>query len=96
MFHFAIQSTHPLRQPRSSPCTSLTFLTTLRNKLRFVCISQTNQETNRNTVSDDADERTRFEMYYLPFIGAIEAGVGSMMCSYNKVSFGALKTISLT
>ncbi len=36
-------------------------------------------------MSDDADERTRFEMYYLPFIGAIEAGVGSMMCSYNKV-----------
>ena len=26
-----------------------------------------NQETNRGTVSDNADERTRFEMYYPPF-----------------------------
>ena len=32
------------------------------------------------------DERTRFEMYYPPFEGAIGAGVGSIMCSYNKVS----------
>jgi beta-glucosidase len=39
----------------------------------------------RTTVSDDADERTRFEMYYPPFAGAIEAGVGSFMCSYNKI-----------
>ena len=44
-----------------------------------------NQETNRDTVSDEADERTRFEIYYQPFLGAIEAGVGSLMCSYNKV-----------
>jgi len=44
-----------------------------------------NQETNRVTVSDDADERTRFEVYYPPFVGAIEAGVGSFMCSYNKI-----------
>ncbi len=40
---------------------------------------------HRTTVSDDADERTRFEMYYPPFAGAIEAGVGSFMCSYNKI-----------
>ena len=26
-----------------------------------------NQETNRGSVSDNADERTRFEMYYPPF-----------------------------
>ena len=32
------------------------------------------------------DERTRFEMYYPPFEGAIEAGSGSIMCSYNKVN----------
>eukprot|EP00697_Spironema_sp_BW2_P005895 gnl/Spiro4/18218_TR9731_c0_g1_i1.p1 gnl/Spiro4/18218_TR9731_c0_g1~~gnl/Spiro4/18218_TR9731_c0_g1_i1.p1 ORF type:complete len:317 (+),score=91.87 gnl/Spiro4/18218_TR9731_c0_g1_i1:43-951(+) len=44
-----------------------------------------NQETNRDSVSDDADERTRFEMYYRPFEGAIEAGVASVMCSYNKI-----------
>ena len=42
------------------------------------------QETNRNNVSEIADERTRFEMYYQPFIGAVEAGLGSIMCSYNR------------
>lgn len=31
------------------------------------------------------DERTRFEIYYPPFAGAVAAGVGSVMCSYNKV-----------
>lgn len=40
------------------------------------------QETNRNAVSEEVDERTRFEMYSLPFRGAIEAGVGSIMCRY--------------
>ncbi len=38
-----------------------------------------NQETNRVSVSDNADERTRFELYYQPFMGAVEAGVGSFM-----------------
>ena len=38
-----------------------------------------NQETNRVSVSDNADERTRFEVYYQPFMGAVEAGVGSFM-----------------
>ena len=31
------------------------------------------------------DERTQFELYYPPFAGAIEAGVGSVMCSYNRI-----------
>eukprot|EP00041_Stephanoeca_diplocostata_P020071 m.441232 g.441232 ORF g.441232 m.441232 type:complete len:765 (+) comp21468_c0_seq4:58-2352(+) len=45
-----------------------------------------NQETNRNAVSELADERTRFEIYYPPFLGAVEADVGSIMCSYNKIN----------
>eukprot|EP00944_MAST-04C_sp_MAST-4C-sp1_P011241 g11241.t1 len=45
-----------------------------------------NQETNRHFVSENVDERTRFEMYYPPFVGAIESGVGSAMCSYNKIN----------
>ncbi len=45
-----------------------------------------NQETNRGAVSEEVDERTRFEMYYPPFAGAVEAGVGSIMCSYNKIN----------
>lgn len=44
-----------------------------------------NQETNR--LSDDAvaDERTRHELYYPPFDGAVSAGVSAVMCSYNRV-----------
>jgi beta-glucosidase len=45
-----------------------------------------NQETNRGSVSSNVDERTRFEMYYPPFQAAIDAGVGSFMCSYNKIN----------
>jgi beta-glucosidase len=39
------------------------------------------QETNRNSVSETVDERTRFQMYYPPFAGALDADVGSIMCS---------------
>jgi beta-glucosidase len=44
------------------------------------------QETGRNYTNVLVDERTRFEMYYPPFEGAIQAGVGSIMCSYNKIN----------
>lgn len=44
-----------------------------------------NQETNRFSVTAEVEERTRFEMYYPPFQGAVDAGVGSIMCSYNKI-----------
>eukprot|EP00930_Biecheleria_cincta_P084082 TRINITY_DN73576_c0_g1_i1.p1 TRINITY_DN73576_c0_g1~~TRINITY_DN73576_c0_g1_i1.p1 ORF type:complete len:795 (+),score=112.93 TRINITY_DN73576_c0_g1_i1:1-2385(+) len=44
------------------------------------------QETNRNAVSEDVDERTLFEVYYPPFEAAVEAGVGSVMCSYNRIN----------
>jgi len=53
------------------------------NAKHFVLNSQ---ETNRTVSSSEADERLRFEMYYPPFEGAIEADVGSVMCSYNKVN----------
>mmetsp|Transcript_5858 Transcript_5858/g.15611 ORF Transcript_5858/g.15611 Transcript_5858/m.15611 type:complete len:744 (-) Transcript_5858:180-2411(-) len=53
------------------------------NAKHFVLNSQ---ETDRMFVSSEADERVRFEMYYPPFEGAIEAKVGSFMCSYNKVN----------
>ena len=45
-----------------------------------------NQETNRNTVSVVCDERTFMELYFPPFQGAIDAGVGAVMCSYNLVN----------
>jgi beta-glucosidase len=45
-----------------------------------------NQETNRGNVSADLDERTRMEMYATPFGAAAEAGVLSVMCSYNRIN----------
>ena len=45
-----------------------------------------NQETNRVTVSAIVDERTRFEIYYPAFQAAVDAGVGSFMCSYNRIN----------
>lgn len=44
-----------------------------------------NQETERERTTAIVDDRTRFEMYYPPFEAAIMAGVGSFMCSYNKI-----------
>ena len=45
-----------------------------------------NQETDRSDVSENVDERTRYEIYYPPFEGAVDANVGSFMCSYNKIN----------
>lgn len=44
------------------------------------------QETHRWGQSANIDERTQYEIYYPPFQAAIKAGVGSAMCSYNKVN----------
>jgi len=44
------------------------------------------QEDHRMDGSEDVDERTLFEVYYPPFEGAVEAGVGSVMCSYQKIN----------
>lgn len=45
-----------------------------------------NQEINRIGQSANIDERTQVEMYFPPFESAINAGVDSAMCSYNKVN----------
>ncbi len=44
------------------------------------------QETNRNTVNAVIDDRTQHEIYLAPFKASVEAGVGSVMCSYNVVN----------
>jgi len=43
-------------------------------------------ETDRKQVSADVSERTRFEIYYPPFEAAVDAGVLSVMCSYNRIN----------
>eukprot|EP01127_Copromyxa_protea_P012575 TRINITY_DN3300_c0_g1_i5.p1 TRINITY_DN3300_c0_g1~~TRINITY_DN3300_c0_g1_i5.p1 ORF type:complete len:594 (+),score=128.70 TRINITY_DN3300_c0_g1_i5:106-1782(+) len=45
-----------------------------------------NQEYHRRTVSENVDERTLHEIYFPAFKAAIDAGVASLMCSYNKVN----------
>jgi len=45
-----------------------------------------NQENNRGNVNEVVDERTRHEIYLPPFAGAVEAGLGSIMCSYNRIN----------
>jgi beta-glucosidase len=45
-----------------------------------------NQESNRQAESNIVDERTEYEIYYPPFEAAVNAGVGSVMCSYNKIN----------
>jgi len=46
------------------------------------------QESDRGEVVSAAAERARWEIYYPPFAAAVEAGVGSVMCSYNRVDTG--------
>jgi beta-glucosidase len=45
-----------------------------------------NQEYNRDSVSENVPSRAMFELYYQPFAAAVDAGVGSAMCSYNRIN----------
>jgi len=45
-----------------------------------------NQEINRTSNNAIVDERTRYEIYYPPFEGAIKANIASIMCSYNLIN----------
>lgn len=44
------------------------------------------QETDRNVMSANADDRTTHELYLHPFIRAIQADVVGVMTSYNRVN----------
>jgi beta-glucosidase len=53
------------------------------------------QETNRNpssfgignaSVSATVDDKTMHELYLWPFQDLVRAGVGSVMCSYNRIN----------
>jgi beta-glucosidase len=45
-----------------------------------------NQETNRYGGNSVCDERTRWELYYRAYQGAVDAEVASVMCSYNRIN----------
>lgn len=44
------------------------------------------QETDRTRVSATVDDETEWNMYYRPFKASVDAGVESIMCSYNRVN----------
>ncbi|KAI9304202.1 beta-glucosidase [Cunninghamella echinulata] len=44
------------------------------------------QELNRFSESSDVDDRTLHEVYLWPFARSVEAGLGAVMCSYNKIN----------
>ena len=45
-----------------------------------------NHECNRQTYSANVDERTGRELYAPAFLAAVDAGVGSVMCAFNRVN----------
>lgn len=45
-----------------------------------------NQEFNRTTVSENVPQRAQWEIYYPGFKAAVDAGVVSIMCSYNRIN----------
>lgn len=45
-----------------------------------------NQETDRQTISAQIDPRTLHEIYLPAFAAAVNAGLGSMMASYNAIN----------
>jgi len=44
------------------------------------------QESDRSGQSANVPDRAAKELYYKPFAAAVDAGVGSAMCSYNRVT----------
>jgi beta-glucosidase len=55
----------------------------MANVKHFIC---NNQETDRTSVSSNVDATTLYELYLQPFKAAVDAGVLSVMCSYNKIN----------
>ncbi|KZV95241.1 glycoside hydrolase family 3 protein [Exidia glandulosa HHB12029] len=44
------------------------------------------QEWARTTSSSNVDDRTEHELYGHPFLRSVQAGVASVMCSYNQIN----------
>ncbi|PWZ01809.1 hypothetical protein BCV70DRAFT_221559 [Testicularia cyperi] len=50
---------------------------------KFTLVSGNNSEL---TYSSNVDDRTMHELYLWPFMNAIRAGSGAVMCSYNRIN----------
>ncbi|RPB29285.1 glycoside hydrolase family 3 protein [Terfezia boudieri ATCC MYA-4762] len=55
----------------------------------FIANEQEHFRQGVNAISSNVDDRTMHEMYLWPFADAVHAGVGAVMCSYNKVNNSA-------
>ncbi len=44
------------------------------------------QEYRRDSISADIDDRTQHEIYLPPFKASVQAGVGAVMCAYNRIN----------
>jgi len=44
------------------------------------------QETQRSGMSSNVEERVGRELYEAPYKAAVDAGVGSVMCSFNRIN----------
>ncbi|KAJ6582804.1 glycoside hydrolase family 3 protein [Mycena sp. CBHHK59/15] len=44
------------------------------------------QEHFRTTSSSNVDDRTQHELYTIPFLRSVQAGVAAIMCSYNLIN----------
>lgn len=42
------------------------------------------EETERDSYDSQVDDKTAWELYFPPYQAAVDAGVGSFMCSYNS------------
>ena len=52
----------------------------------FIGNEQEHFRNGPNAISSNIDDRTLHEVYLWPFQDAVKAGVGAVMCSYNKVN----------
>lgn len=55
----------------------------------FIANEQEHFRQGVNAISSNIDDRTMHEMYLWPFADSVHAGVGAVMCSYNKVNNSA-------
>ncbi|KAJ6504672.1 glycoside hydrolase family 3 protein [Mycena vitilis] len=44
------------------------------------------QEHFRTTSTSNVDDRTQHELYTIPFLRSVQAGVAAIMCSYNQIN----------
>jgi beta-glucosidase-like glycosyl hydrolase len=55
----------------------------------FIANEQEHFRQGPDAISSNLDDRTLHEMYLWPFQDSVKAGVGAVMCSYNRVNNSA-------